>query len=195
MHQKPPSPMTSKQPDKFIKEEVVQNKESVIIHVQDDWKNLKKNYICKKEVLLSEMKYFDTKLRLDEPSEDIDITVQCDLDVFEWLMKFIRKEKPVLNGQNVIPILVSADYLLMSALIDDCAVFISQNLNEMVNVPIDMSNISSESMKKISKLVSLRDLDNFKDPRDCLQSKIFMNKFYDLINDEKNTFNLCIYCN
>ncbi len=83
----------------------------------------------------------------------------------------------------------------MSALIDDCALFISQNLNEMVNVPIDMSNISTESMKKISKLVSLKDLDNFKDPRDCLQSKIFMNKFYDLISEENNTFNLCIYCN
>lgn len=95
----------------------------------------------------------------------------------------------------MIPILVSADYLLMSALIDDCALFISQNLNEMVNVPIDMSNISTESMKKISKLVSLKDLDNFKDPRDCLQSKIFMNKFYDLISEENNTFNLCIYCN
>lgn len=141
------------------------------------------------------MKYFDSKLRLDEPSEDIDITVQCDLDVFEWLMKFIWKEKPILSVQNVIPILVSADYLLMSSLIDDCALFISQNLNDMVNVPNDMSNISTESMKKISQLVSLWDLDNFKDPWDCLQSKIFMNKFYDLINDETNSFNLCVYCN
>ena len=50
-------------------------------------------------------------------------------------------------------------------------------------------------MKKISQLVSLRDLDGFKDPRDCLQSKIFMNKFYELINEDKNKFNLCIYCN
>lgn len=141
------------------------------------------------------MKYFDQKLKLDEPSENIDITVQCDLDVFEWLIKFIWKEKPTLTVQNVIPILVSADYLLMNSLIDDCSHFISQNLNDMVNVPIDMSNISSESMKKISMLVSLKDLDNFKDPRDCLQSKIFMNKFYELINYPSNLFNLCIYCN
>ena len=82
---------------KEIKEDLASAKESVIIHVQDDWKNLKKNYVCKKDVLLTEMKYFDSKLWLDEPSEDIDITVQCDLDVFEWLMKYIRKERPQLT--------------------------------------------------------------------------------------------------
>ena len=60
---------------KEMKEDANSAKESVIIHVQDDRKNLKKNYVCKKDVLLTEMKYFDSKLRLDEPSEDIDITV------------------------------------------------------------------------------------------------------------------------
>jgi hypothetical protein len=47
----------------------------------------------------------------------------------------------------------------------------------MVNVPLDMSHITPSSMKKISQLVTIYDLDNFKDPRDCLLSKIFMNKF------------------
>jgi|JI9StandDraft_1071089.scaffolds.fasta_scaffold147939_2 hypothetical protein len=52
----------------------------------------------------------------------------------------------------------------MARLIDDCAAFISKNLNDMVNVPLDMSHITPASMKKISNLVSLYDLDNFKDP-------------------------------
>lgn len=97
-------------------------------------------------------------------------------------MKYIKSEKPVITINNVVPILISADFLKMEWLIVECTTFIANNLYDMVKVPLDMSNISPESMKLISNQVSLHLLDNFKDQRDCLLSKLFMNKFQDMVN-------------
>jgi hypothetical protein len=35
------------------------------------------------------MKYFKQHLDTTDSAEDIDISVQCDIDIFEWLMKYI----------------------------------------------------------------------------------------------------------
>jgi hypothetical protein len=83
-------------------------------------------------------------------------------------MKYIKKELPLLQSQNVVPILISADFLEMKNLIEECSGYIAKNLNEMATIPLDMSNISPGAQKKIASQVSLADLDGFKDPRDCL---------------------------
>lgn len=51
--------------------------------------------------------------------EDMDISVHCDLQIFEWLMRWVKKDTlseelwPFLDSSNVIPILVSAGFLLV----------------------------------------------------------------------------------
>ncbi len=67
-------------------------------------------------------------------------------------MKYIKNEKPQISINNVVPILISADFLKIERLIIECTQFIStkSNLYDMVKVPLDMSNISVESMKMIS---------------------------------------------
>ena len=105
------------------------------------------------------MKYFEKHLSMADAAEDIDISVQCDIDIFEWLIKFIKREKPELEPLTAVPILISADFLQMANLIESCTTFIANHLNEMATVPLDMSNISSSSMKKISNKVSLLQLD------------------------------------
>jgi len=70
-------------------------------------------------------------------------------------MKFIKSEKPQITINNVVPILISADFLKMEKLIVDCSTFIASNLYDMVKVALDMSNISPESMRLISNQVTL----------------------------------------
>ena len=65
-------------------------------------------------------------------------------------MKYIKSEKPLININNVVPILISADFLKMEKLIIECTTYIAWNLYDMVKVPLDMSNISPESMRMIS---------------------------------------------
>lgn len=49
--------------------------------------------------------------------EDMDISVHCDLQIFEWLMRWVKKSDlpeevwPSLDSTNVVPILVSAGFL------------------------------------------------------------------------------------
>ena len=57
--------------------------------------------------------------------EDIDISVHCDIKIFEWLMRYVRMKEmqekgekvpesfnvPKLDLKNVISILISSDFL------------------------------------------------------------------------------------
>lgn len=49
--------------------------------------------------------------------EDMDISVHCDLQIFEWLIRWVKRESTSqetwcsLDSTNVVPILVSASFL------------------------------------------------------------------------------------
>jgi hypothetical protein len=141
------------------------------------------------------MKYFEKHLKMTDSADDIDISVHCDLKIFEWLMLYLHKMKPKLEVSTVIPILISADFLVMNRLIQDCVEFVVKNISEIVKIPIDMSWLNSAALKSISKSISLEELDNWKDPRDSLQSKLFMHKLEEIMRDERNILNRWMYCN
>lgn len=63
------------------------------------------------------MGYF-AEVTAGQKLEDMDISVHCDIQIFEWLMKWVKKDsnqtdnnEPQLDAINVIPILVSASFL------------------------------------------------------------------------------------
>lgn len=58
-----------------------------------------------------------------------------------------------------------------------------------------MNCLNQAALKSISKAISLEDLDNCKDPRDSLQSKLYMHKLEELMKDEANDLKRCMYCN
>lgn len=70
------------------------------------------------------MKYFEKHLKATDSAEDIDISVHCDIKIFEWLMNYLHSTYPKLEVSTVIPILISADFLIMERLIDDCIMFL-----------------------------------------------------------------------
>lgn len=57
-----------------------------------------------------------------------------------------------------------------------------------------MSCLNQSALKSISKSLTLEELDACKDPRDSLQSKLYMHKLEELFKDEANTLNRCMYC-
>jgi hypothetical protein len=141
------------------------------------------------------MKYFEAYLKSTDSADDIDISVQWDVNIFEWLMDYLQGKDPKLEYKNVIPILISADFLVMKRLIDDCTSFIVQNISDVVKIPIDMSCLSQLIVKQIADSMTLEQLDACKDPRDNLQSKLFSHKLDDMLQIEKNKLSRWIYCN
>lgn len=82
-------------------------------------RKLKKTSNANKDILLKEMKYFEKHLKMTDSADDIDISVHCDIKIFEWLMNYLNNMKPKLEVSTVIPILISADFLVMHSLIED----------------------------------------------------------------------------
>lgn len=101
------------------------------------------------------MKYFEKYLTEATSVDDIDISVHCDIKIFEWLMKYLKQKDSIEKGQpqiipddgtgpkldikNVISILISSDFLQMKGLVQECIDFVIENLHDVVRLPIDMN--------------------------------------------------------
>nr|XP_023412933.1 uncharacterized protein KIAA1841 homolog [Loxodonta africana] len=99
---------------------------NMVIHVCDEAKNLKEDFICPRDLLISEMKYFAEYLSVDvQRWEEVDISVHCDVHIFNWLIKYVKRntkenkdcEMPSLEPGNVISILISSEFLKMDSLV------------------------------------------------------------------------------
>lgn len=88
------------------------------IHVFDENRQISRDFKCARKLLLDNMTYFDVYLKDAEKVEDIDIWVHCDVNIFQWLMNYIKEEKkPDLDIKNVISVLISSEFLGMSLLV------------------------------------------------------------------------------
>ena len=91
----------------------------IVIHVFDENRKVNKDFSCEKELLVTHMKYFEKYLTEATSVDDIDISVHCDIKIFEWLMKYLKQKdllpldenSPKLDIKNVISILISSDFL------------------------------------------------------------------------------------
>lgn len=64
----------------------------MVIHVCDEAKNLKEDFTCPRDLLISEMKYFAEYLSMDAQRwEEVDISVHCDVHIFNWLIKYVKR--------------------------------------------------------------------------------------------------------
>lgn len=68
--------------------------------------------------------------------EDMDISVHCDIQIFEWLLKWVKASSespdacPRLDATNVVPVLVSASFLQVRKVI--CEYNIKNNFCELL---------------------------------------------------------------
>lgn len=94
----------------------------VTIHVCDEVKSITRDFVCQQALLVAKMGYF-ADVTAGQRLEDMDISVHCDVQIFEWLMRWVKRESsvtelwPQLDATNVVPILVSASFLQVSELI------------------------------------------------------------------------------
>lgn len=143
----------------------------------------------------------------------MDISVHCDVGIFEWLMKWVQKEHlleedwPQLDAQNVIPIVVSAAFLQMEPLLDECLRYCHENMNEILRTSTNLSclndQILSRSVKKfqwyadelklfkqiirvfrLAAMYTNTELDSVRDKKDKLQSKLFTKLIISLVEPE-----------
>ncbi|XP_030883865.1 uncharacterized protein KIAA1841 homolog isoform X3 [Leptonychotes weddellii] len=159
---------------------------NMVIHVCDEAKNLKEDFICPRDLLISEMKYFAEYLSMDAQRwEEVDISVHCDVHIFNWLIKYVKRntkenkdcEMPTLEPGNVISILISSEFLKMDSLVEQCVQYCHKNMNAIVATPCNMNCINANLLTRIADLFTHNEVDDLKDKKDkfrrcCLCKKL-----------------------
>ena len=109
--------------------------DDIVIHVCDESRKVNRDFKCSKKLLLKEMKYFESYLSSSNQYDDIDISVHCDVYIFEWLMRFINRpdNPPELKSKSAVSILISSEFLKMQRLVDLCLQFVHSHINEGKN--------------------------------------------------------------
>jgi hypothetical protein len=135
-------------------EEIQDKTDLVVIHVCDESRNVTRDFCCRRKILVEHMKYFESFLsETDSGFDDIDISVHCDVDIFEWLMAYIHfsSSPPAMDKGIVISILISSEFLQIEALVDSCISYIADNLTDIIRLPIDLSCISDKLLTKLAQ--------------------------------------------
>ncbi|XP_008842702.1 uncharacterized protein KIAA1841 homolog isoform X2 [Nannospalax galili] len=159
---------------------------NMVIHVCDEAKNLKEDFICPRDLLISEMKYFAEYLSMDAQRwEEVDISVHCDVHIFNWLIKYVKRnikedkdcEIPTLEPGNVISILISSEFLKMDSLVEQCIQYCHKNMNAIVATPCNMNCINANLLTRIADLFTHNEVDDLRDKKDkfrrcCLCKKL-----------------------
>ena len=53
---------------------------------------MKQDFHCARDLLVQEMKYFAEYLSTDAQRwDEVDISVHCDVQIFDWLMKYVKR--------------------------------------------------------------------------------------------------------
>ncbi|KAI8898785.1 hypothetical protein BC833DRAFT_588367 [Globomyces pollinis-pini] len=169
----------------------------VVIHVFDEARNVKRDFHCKRSLLLREMKYFQSVLedeRLGSMAYEID--VHSDIQVFEWLMEFCTKQEIQLSPQTAISILISSNFLQMQELEKICLKYMHDNINEIVQVPIDFNCMNGDVLKKLVDLFEPTDIYAIEDSKDKIKSQLYLYKIQQLLDfkDAKNPISKCQLC-
>lgn len=60
---------------------------------------VKQDFTCPRDLLVQEMRYFAEYLSTDsQRMEEVDISVHCDVQIFDWLMKYVKRTTRENNG-------------------------------------------------------------------------------------------------
>lgn len=149
------------------------------IHVCDEVKGVSRDFTCPQKLLVSKMGYF-ADITSGQKLEDMDISVHCDLEIFDWLIKWVKKELlasqdnwPKLNASNVIPILVSASFLQMEPLLLDCLSHCHSHLSDVVKVSPNLGCLNETIISRLAAMFTNLELDMVKDKKDRIQPRLF----------------------
>ncbi|KAJ3160212.1 hypothetical protein HDU86_001048 [Geranomyces michiganensis] len=169
----------------------------VVIHVYDESKNAKRDFYCQRTLLLRQMTYFTSYLHAHSLDTTVEIDVHCDIEVFEWLMSYISRKRPFFEPRIALSILISSNFLQMTALEDLCIRYIHENLDDVLKIPVDMGCLSEPLIQKLTKLFTIEELQRVKDPQDKVLNALFFGKLLDQLGAlaaQKNAVCACRLC-
>ncbi|XP_002007999.3 uncharacterized protein KIAA1841 homolog [Drosophila mojavensis] len=159
----------------------------VVIHVCDEVKNTSRDFTCPQGLLVSKMGYF-ADVTAGQRLEEMDISVHCDIQIFDWLMRWIKYSAqsqelpapgqcstsgPQLDGNNVVPILVSASFLQMEPLLLECLAFCHAHLSEVVRTSTNLSCLNDALVTRLAAMFTNLELEMVRDKKERVTPRLW----------------------
>ncbi|EGZ20615.1 hypothetical protein PHYSODRAFT_491293, partial [Phytophthora sojae] len=175
---------------------------SVVIHVFDEYRKSSKEFMCQRDLLLAKMKYFQAYLNETNEHDEIDISVHCDVEIFELLMEYMHQRpehewRPRISLENIASILVSSEFLQMEELVEECVAFISTRVQDFMLLRVDFGCLSDATIAKIAGNCTPEQLQTLHDPKDKILSKLRRKKVEALVKilqEGGRRLELCANC-
>ncbi|KAG6598163.1 E3 ubiquitin-protein ligase [Phytophthora cinnamomi] len=175
---------------------------SVVIHVFDEYRKSSKEFTCQRDLLLAKMKYFQAYLNEANEHDEIDISVHCDVEIFELLMEYMHQRpdhewRPRITLENIASILVSSEFLQMEELVEECVAFISTRVQDFMLLRVDFGCLSDTTIAKIAGNCTPEQLQTLHDPKDKILSKLRRKKVEALVKtlqEGGRRLELCANC-
>ena len=118
-----------------------------------------RKFHCARDILLQEMPYFQKYL--NEKLSDAEISVHCDINIFEWLISYVKKRTSIGLGQKdcdlrslklvpsqSISILISSYFLQMDKLVEESLNYCHKNMTEVLETNSNLNCISRPLMTR-----------------------------------------------
>lgn len=171
-------------------------KGDTVIHVIDDIRQIRKDFSCKQSRLLEHMKYFEACLAGVSPDDEVEISVHCDIKVFEWLAEYMdgSREVSTLDTKDVVSILISADFLQMRALVEECIERMYGSLEHILALPLDLGCLPERLVLSLAAHFDLSTLEKLEDKHDRLKSRLYAHKLQEILSMEEHVFFCCSRC-
>lgn len=163
----------------------------------------KETFKCEKNLLCEKMKFFDLynkeALKTNKGTsgiEDLDISISCQISLFKWLIKYIHNHEVInkISYKNVHQILISAEFLIMPELIDECLDYIKDNISDVIEKSDTIPTYKSHIAKKLARKIPIEVLDRLHDPKDVLVSRLYKKKLEIFFEENENLLQRCMIC-
>eukprot|EP01105_Mastigella_eilhardi_P028429 TRINITY_DN935_c0_g1_i2.p1 TRINITY_DN935_c0_g1~~TRINITY_DN935_c0_g1_i2.p1 ORF type:complete len:468 (+),score=124.08 TRINITY_DN935_c0_g1_i2:1379-2782(+) len=170
--------------------------QEIVIHVVDKSTGQLRDFRCDRDVLCQSTTYFRELLAQHEV---VDVTVHCNVTIFAWLVQYIHAcapaQRPTLDVKNVITVLISAEYLGIAQLVDECLDVVKQRIGDIAELRINMNTLPTHVQESIAKLFSVEDVEcamAVGTPNFCqFADTLFLHKIPALIAKPGNALHKC----
>ncbi|GFT94967.1 uncharacterized protein KIAA1841 [Nephila pilipes] len=165
-------------PDAGAEGDKISGKKEISIRVIDDCKNLEETFSCPYDILINRMPYFKDCLDV-EPEGELTISVHCDIVVFRKIMDYILADstggskKFRFDPKYAIHLLVSADFLQMSALVDECLNYCHRHMNSVIENNCPIGALNNDLLTRLALLFNHREVESLKDPSGEIKEKLY----------------------
>lgn len=107
-------------------------------------------FVCNASVIESAMRYFAPVIR-DQRAKNgpMSISVNCDIEIFRWLIDYVTDKSPVIDVSNVVSLILSSDFLGIRKLRFDGLLYFADHLVDVIMSDVNLDHITDSMMNEL----------------------------------------------